>query len=72
MLNLREIQMDESVLSNLLEAFQPLNLSDARFSGIQVIPSPGTTEYLYLGACSFLEDVLNIGIQFSCFIVVHI
>ncbi|XP_021907461.1 Fanconi anemia group D2 protein isoform X2 [Carica papaya] len=65
MLNLREIQMDESVLSNLLEAFQPLNLSDARFSGIQVIPSPGTTEYLYLGACSFLEDVLNIACSLS-------
>lgn len=62
MLNLPDIKMNKSVLSDLLEAFQPSKISESVFDGIQPSPSPGTIEYLYLGASSFIEDVLDIGI----------
>ncbi|KAF2308726.1 hypothetical protein GH714_014580 [Hevea brasiliensis] len=59
MLDLPEVQMGKAVLSDLLEAFQPSKISENVFSDIQPRPLPGTTEYLYLGVASFLEDVLN-------------
>ncbi|KAJ6912410.1 Fanconi anemia group D2 protein [Populus alba x Populus x berolinensis] len=65
MLNLIDIQMHKSVLSDLLEAFQPREVSENVFSGLQHSPSPGTIEYLYLGASSFIEDALDMACSFS-------
>ncbi|XP_021624026.1 Fanconi anemia group D2 protein homolog isoform X3 [Manihot esculenta] len=59
MLNLPEVQGEKTILSDLLEAFQPSKISEIVFSDIQPRPLPGTMEYLYLGAASFLEDVLS-------------
>lgn len=65
MLNLPEAQKDKSVLSDLLQSFQPIEIPASVISDIQPIPLPGTIDYLYLGAFSFLEGVLNIGMRFS-------
>ncbi|KAJ4705684.1 Fanconi anemia group D2 protein [Melia azedarach] len=65
MLDLLEIHMDKSVLSDLLQSFQPIEIPNSVISGTQPIPLTGTTEYLYLGAFSFLEGVLNIACSFS-------
>ncbi|KAI8027550.1 hypothetical protein LOK49_LG02G01751 [Camellia lanceoleosa] len=65
MLNLPDIQAEKSVLSDLLEAFQPTKIPDSIFSGMQVIPSPGNIDYLYCGAYSFLEGVLEEAITLS-------
>lgn len=53
--------MDKTVLSYLLEAFQPVNTPDDIFSGMQLNLSPGTIEYLYFGAYLFVEGVLDTG-----------
>eukprot|EP00257_Ricinus_communis_P018264 XP_015576929.1 Fanconi anemia group D2 protein homolog isoform X1 [Ricinus communis] len=58
-LNLPDVQMEKAVLSDLLEAFQSSKISEVVLSSIQPSPLPGTIEFLYLGASSFLEDVLN-------------
>lgn len=68
MLSLPDIHMNLSVLSNLLEAFQPVKISDSIFSNAQEIPSPGNLEYLYCGSYSFLEEVLDIGIACCSYI----
>ncbi|KAH9737285.1 Fanconi anemia group D2 protein [Citrus sinensis] len=65
MLNLPEAQKDKSVLSDLLQSFQPIEIPASVISDIQPIPLPGTIDYLYLGAFSFLEGVLNIACSFS-------
>ncbi|KAF8413568.1 hypothetical protein HHK36_001559 [Tetracentron sinense] len=65
MLNLPYIQMDTPVLSDLLEAFQPIRIPNSLFSGIQPIPSPGNMDYLYCGVYSYLEGVLDIARSFS-------
>lgn len=65
MLNLPSIQREKAVLSDLLEAFQPIKILDSVLSDIQPNILPGTVEYLYLGAYSYIEGVLNIGIE-SC------
>ncbi|KDP30138.1 hypothetical protein JCGZ_18133 [Jatropha curcas] len=57
--------MEKAVISDLLEAFQPSKISKCVFSTIQPSPLPGTIEYLYLGAASFLEDVLDTACSFS-------
>ncbi|KAK9285230.1 hypothetical protein L1049_024418 [Liquidambar formosana] len=67
-LNLPDIQTEKSVLSDLLEAFQPIRIPDCIFSGIQPIPSPGSIEYLYCGAFSFVEDILDTACSFSFFL----
>ncbi|VVA26373.1 PREDICTED: Fanconi [Prunus dulcis] len=64
-LNLPGIQTDKSALSCLLEAFQPTEIPDSLMAGIQPNLSPGTTEYLYLGAYAFFEGVLDIACSFS-------
>ncbi|KAM7511790.1 hypothetical protein LguiB_010665 [Lonicera macranthoides] len=63
-LNVPDIQMDKSILSDILQAFQPIKIPDCLFSVIQVIPS-GSTDYLYCGAYIFLEGLLDIAISFS-------
>lgn len=60
-INLPDIQMDKAILSYLLEAFQPINIPDDIFSGMQLNLSPGTIEYLYFGAYLFVEGVLDAG-----------
>lgn len=60
MLNVPDIQTDKLILSDILQAFQPIKIPDCLFSGIQVIPS-GSTDYLYCGAYIFLEGLLDIG-----------
>ena len=66
MLNLPAIQREKSVLSDLLEAFQPNKIPDSVLSDIPNI-LPGTVEYLYLGAYSYIESVLNTGINSDMF-----
>ncbi|CAN1160306.1 Fanconi anemia group D2 protein [Linum perenne] len=65
MINLPDILVDKSTLSDLLQAFHPCNVPLDVISGIQPIPSPGTIEYLYLGAFLFVEDVMDIACSFS-------
>ncbi|XP_050224331.1 uncharacterized protein LOC126674021 isoform X2 [Mercurialis annua] len=65
MLNLPESQMEKKVLTDLLEAFQPCKIPETVLSSIQPSSLPGTLEYLYLGASSFFEDVLNTALSFS-------
>ncbi|KAM5580264.1 hypothetical protein ABKV19_009822 [Rosa sericea] len=64
-LNLPGLQTDKPALSHLLEAFQPDKIPDVFFAGIQPNLSPGTAEYLYFGAYSFFEGVLDIACSFS-------
>ncbi|XVF81614.1 hypothetical protein PTKIN_Ptkin15bG0169300 [Pterospermum kingtungense] len=59
MLSLPETQRGKPVLSDLLKAFQPNKALDAGASDVQPCPSPGTIEYSYLGACSFVESILD-------------
>lgn len=65
MLNLPDILMEKLVLSDLLESFQPIKVPDGIFSGMQLIPSSGSIDYLYLGAYSFLEEALDVASTFS-------
>ncbi|OMO97001.1 hypothetical protein CCACVL1_04714 [Corchorus capsularis] len=64
-INLPEVQRNISVLSDLLEAFQLNETLDAGASDVQPFPSPGTVEYSYLGACSYLESILHAACSFS-------
>ncbi|XP_042478961.1 Fanconi anemia group D2 protein homolog isoform X2 [Macadamia integrifolia] len=64
-LNLPDIQTDKAVLSDLLGAFQPVKVRYSLLSSIQPIPSPGNIDYLYCGAYSFLEDILESDLSFS-------
>ncbi|KAE8685890.1 putative UDP-glucosyl transferase 71C4 [Hibiscus syriacus] len=59
MLNLSEVQRNKSVLSDLLEAFQPNKALDTGSLDIQPCPSSGTIEYSCFGACSFVESILD-------------
>ncbi|KAK8569867.1 hypothetical protein V6N13_002579 [Hibiscus sabdariffa] len=65
MLNLSEVQRNESVLSDLLEAFQSNKALDTCSLDMQPCPSPGTIEYSYLGACFFVESILDAACSFS-------
>ncbi|KAG2717749.1 hypothetical protein I3760_03G190400 [Carya illinoinensis] len=65
MLSLSSIQKEHRILSDLLEAFQPIESPDAVLSDIRSNLSQGTLEYLYLGAYSYIESVLNIVCSFS-------
>lgn len=61
MLNIPDVQRDKSVLSDLLEAFQPISMTDCFFEGMQLIPSPGDIGYLYAGAYSFVGTIFDSG-----------
>lgn len=58
--------MNKRNLLYLVEAFQPVNIPDQFSSGMQLKLSPGTAEYWYFGAYSFVESVLEEGILFYC------
>lgn len=64
MLNLPDIQIHKTILSDLLQSFQPINITDSIFSSIQPVPLTGTVEYFYLGVFSFLDGVLIVGTFF--------
>lgn len=61
MVNIPEIQRETTVLTDLLEAFQPTKIPDSFFLGMQHIPSPGNISYLYSGACYYLEELFSVG-----------
>ncbi|MCD7455074.1 hypothetical protein HAX54_026977 [Datura stramonium] len=58
-LNILDVQRDRSVLSDLLEAFQPISISDCFFQGMEMIPSAGDIGYLYAGAYSFVGNIFD-------------
>lgn len=66
MLNLPDLLKENTVLPNLLKAFQPTEISDCFFQGMQLIPSLESMDYLYSGAYNFLEGVFDVG-MFSSF-----
>ncbi|KAG5626396.1 hypothetical protein H5410_011614 [Solanum commersonii] len=59
MLNIPNVQRDRSVLSDLLEALQPISILDCFFEGMQLIPSPGDIGYLYAGAYLFVGNIFD-------------
>ncbi|XP_047954928.1 Fanconi anemia group D2 protein isoform X3 [Salvia hispanica] len=65
MLNLPDLLKENSTLLDLLKAFQPTEISECLFQGMQLIPSPGSMDYLYSGAYFFLESVFDVAINFS-------
>lgn len=65
MVNLSHLLKDNTVLSDLLKAFQPTEIPDYFFQGMQLIPSPGSVDYLYSGAYIFLGSVFDVGMYFS-------
>ncbi|KAI3445229.1 hypothetical protein Pfo_001894 [Paulownia fortunei] len=65
MLNLPDLLKEKTILSDLLQAFQPMELSGCFFEGLQLIPSPGNMDYLYFGAYIFLGSVFDMAINFS-------
>lgn len=68
MMDIRDMFADTSipVLRDLLESLQPTQRPDDFIFGIHPSPAPGNIDYLYCGAYSFLEGVLNTGA--GCFI----
>ncbi|KAL1536039.1 Fanconi anemia group D2 protein isoform X3 [Salvia divinorum] len=65
MLNLPDFLKENATLLDLLKAFQPTEISECLFQGMQLIPSPGSMDYLYSGAYIFLESVFDVAINFS-------
>ncbi|KFK23117.1 hypothetical protein AALP_AAs49591U000300 [Arabis alpina] len=78
MLTLPGYETDKSLLQDLLEAFQPTENPVASFPDFQPFPSPGTKEYLFIGAYCFLEEILNNACSFSfdlafeCLLILHL
>ncbi|XP_071936752.1 uncharacterized protein [Coffea arabica] len=58
-LNLTNILNDKTALSDLLEAFQSINMPESFFQGMQLIPATGSIDYLYCGTYYFLEGVFD-------------
>ncbi|KAH6772470.1 fanconi anemia group D2 protein [Perilla frutescens var. frutescens] len=65
MINLPDFLKENTILSDLLKAFQPTEISDSFFQGMQLIPFPGGLDYLYSGAYIFLGSVFDVAINFS-------
>lgn len=65
MLNLPDILTEKKLLSDLLESLQPLKVSECYFSGMNIIPLAGSIDYLYIGAYSFLEEALDVGMLYA-------
>ncbi|GMG98870.1 hypothetical protein Nepgr_000710 [Nepenthes gracilis] len=64
-LNLPDTMKNKSFVLDLLKDFQPVNRPDSILSDVQLILLSGTLDYLYCGAYSFLEDLLEIVCSFS-------
>ncbi|KAK9086005.1 hypothetical protein Sjap_026416 [Stephania japonica] len=69
-LNLAHLQRDISVLSALLEAFQPNCVPDILLSENKLVP--GNIDYIYLGAFLFLEDVLETASSISIMLALDV
>ncbi|KAL7120198.1 hypothetical protein ACP275_02G108500 [Erythranthe tilingii] len=65
MLNLTDVLKEKEILSDILQAFQPMEISGCFFQGMQLIPSPGNMDYLYSGAYIFLVTVFDEAMNFS-------
>ncbi|KAL0364789.1 UNVERIFIED_CONTAM: hypothetical protein Sangu_0576500 [Sesamum angustifolium] len=65
MLNLPDLLKEKTILSDLLQAFQPLEMSGCFFQEMQLIPSPGNMDYLYSGAYICLGGVFDAATNFS-------
>lgn len=65
MLNLPDLLKEKTILSDLLQAFQPLEMSGCFFQEMRLIPSPGNMDYLYSGAYIFLGGVFDVATNFS-------
>ncbi|KAL6563004.1 hypothetical protein OROHE_005591 [Orobanche hederae] len=65
MLHLPDLLKDITILSDLLQAFQPMETPDCFFQGLQLIPLPGNMDYLYCGAYIFLGSVFDVAMNFS-------
>ncbi|GFP99763.1 fanconi anemia group d2 protein homolog [Phtheirospermum japonicum] len=65
MLHLPDLLKEKTILSDLLQAFQPMEIPDCFFQGLQLIPSPGNMDYLYCGAYIFLGSVFDVAMDFS-------
>lgn len=65
MLNLPDILTEKLLLSDLLESLQPLKVPDCTFSGMNMIPTPGSIDYLYIGAYTFLAEALDVGMLYT-------
>lgn len=61
MINIPDVLDDNSALSDLLVAFQPIEFPKCIFQGMELIPAPGSIGYFYVGAFSFLEGIYDIG-----------
>ncbi|KAL3814707.1 hypothetical protein ACJIZ3_015975 [Penstemon smallii] len=64
-LNLPDLLKEKTILSDLLQVFLPMEISDSFFQGMNLFPSPGSIDYLYSGAYIFLGGVFDIAISFS-------
>ncbi|KAL8061718.1 hypothetical protein ABFX02_02G103500 [Erythranthe guttata] len=65
MLNLPDVLKEKEILSDILQAFQPMEISGCFFQGMQLIPSPGNMDYLYSGAYIFLGTIFDEAMNFS-------
>lgn len=61
MVNILDTLDDKSALSDLLDAFQPIEFPECIFEGVEFSPSTGSIGYLYFGAFSYLEGIYSIG-----------
>ncbi|XP_051122489.1 uncharacterized protein LOC127245545 isoform X2 [Andrographis paniculata] len=65
MLTMPDLLKEKSILLDVLQAFQPIEMVENFFEGMQLIPSPGNIDYLYAGAYMFLGGVFDVVIKFS-------
>ncbi|KAL3629924.1 hypothetical protein CASFOL_026236 [Castilleja foliolosa] len=65
MLHLPDLLKEKTILSDLLQSFQPIEIPDCFFQNLQLIPSPGNMDYLYCGAYIFLGSVFDVAVDFS-------
>ncbi|URD96210.1 Fanconi anemia group D2 protein [Musa troglodytarum] len=67
LLRLPDLFLDSNIaiLRDLLAAFQPIEKFEEFFSGVQPLPTPGSISYLYSGAYSYFEGIIDVACSFS-------
>ncbi|THU74124.1 hypothetical protein C4D60_Mb04t30040 [Musa balbisiana] len=67
LLRLPDLFLDSNmpILRDLLAAFQPIEKFDEFFSGVQPLPTPGSISYLYNGAYSYFEGIIDVACSSS-------